>query len=418
MAYLVITILIIGLYTIKRRSLLNATFLFAAPYVFIILLNNNVMVNLGYFSIKETTFRVLLIFTVGLAIGSVIQMAFKKRVRFSIESSDLGSYISDRSISKINTFLWFVIIIRIFNILLSIRSVGLAALYANDFEALQLSGLIGHITLLGTALVPYVYKHYLKNKNARDLIVILAYCGVLFASFVKYHVIILIIVLFFEYGFFYPQKIIKAFIILFGSTLILFVGNYWLSFILRSINFSSAFAISKVWTYVAGGTITNDVLLQTESNSYSMGQWLLSIPSGIVNLFSSVIVGKPIIENVGWGHVIIGQTSIQAYWTNVYSQLTYLSQYSNILEMIATSIIIGFAGEASIPSTSESDDSYTKPTRLFILSFIFLNFFSNYFSLSSSWEIIGWSMLSGIIIRSLPHLVVGNKRGNQMNYHE
>nr|MCR5609858.1 DUF6337 family protein [Lachnospiraceae bacterium] len=207
----------------------------------------------------------------------------------------------------------------------------------------------------------------------------------------------------------------KAFLFLTGFSLVLFVGNYWISFILRDISFSSSFAVSKVWTYVAGGTITNDVILKTECNSYTFKQWLLSIPSGLVNLFSSLFVGKPLIENAGWGHIVIGQTSYQVYWTNVFSLLTYMTQYSTLSERIITSVIVGFAGELAIPPHEHSNDAYTKPTRLFIISFIFLNFFSNYFTLSGTWELIGWCMLSGIIIRILPYFTLGKGKKRFVN---
>ncbi len=404
MIYLVLTVLLIGLYTIKRRSLMNVGFLFAAPYVFIIFLNNAVMVNKGYYTIKPPTFRTLLLFTIGLIVGAVFQSLIEKRVSIKNISFDLDEAINEYSIRKLKHFLWLIIIIRIISILFSISRVGIDRLYADDFEQLQLTGIVGHLILLGTTLVPFIYKDYLKSKNKGDLITTLAFIGTLFLSFIKYQVIILVIVLFFEYCFYCPQKIIKAFALLFGVTIALFLGNYWISFYLRDISFNSTFAVSKVWTYVAGGTISNDVILETEQNSYSFGAWLLTIPSGIVNLFSTVLVGKPLIENIGWGHVTVGQTTFQSYWTNVFSILTYITQCSTIVEKMLISIIVGCVGEAVIPLHDASNEKYTKPTRLFLLSFVFLNFFSNYFCLSSSWEMIGWSLLSPIIIRSLPYL--------------
>ncbi|MCR5609776.1 MAG: hypothetical protein K6G26_12015, partial [Lachnospiraceae bacterium] len=175
MVYLVITVLMIGLYTIKRHSFMNAAFLFAAPYVLIILLNNNVMVESGYYPIKEATFKTLFVFTTGLIAGSMLRLVLKRRIVF--KNSNLDSVVIENSIYKIKGFLWFVIIVRLIDIFVTVKSIGLATLYDDDFEALQLSGFAGHLTLLGTAMAPYIYKHYLKNKNKSDLLLLLVFSG-------------------------------------------------------------------------------------------------------------------------------------------------------------------------------------------------------------------------------------------------
>ena len=403
MIYLALTVIVIFINIFKEKSLLNSTFFFAAPYVLIILLNNTMMRNLGYYSIGIDTYRILFVFAISLLISNITYKSCFKNIRVHISRvSNFQMAIEDRTIDKICVFLYVIIIIRLINIILSIRSVGISSLYANDFEELQLSGIIGHLTLLGTVMIPYIFRHWLKSKKKRDVVVILLYTAILFASFIKYQVIILILALFFEYCFLYPQKTVKALLFFFSIVILLFIGNYWLSFLLRDINFSSSFALSKIWTYIAGGTITNDVVLRIAHNEYSLeGFFLLSI-SGIVNMLFYPIMRTNVIKNVAWGHLIIGQSGSVVYTTNVYSLLTYLSEMK-LFEAIIISFFIGIIGEACINySSKRSIEGYEKPTCLFIIAFIFLGFFSNYFSLSSSWEMIIWSILSRVIILLIP----------------
>lgn len=399
MIFLNISVLVVLLSIYVRKSLFTPTFLLVMPYLFIILINNLMMNSIGYKKIGVSTYKTLLLFACCIFISEIIFEEFYRKYKVTFNGSTGVLNVEDGLIDRLITIIWLIVFIRIINIAFVVIEVGASAIYANDFVNLQLSGIIGHIVLIGMILTTFVFRDYLLTKSKRELAVIIAYTSILFASFIKYHVIIFILCLFFEYCCIYPKKITKAIIGFFGIIVLLFIGNYWISFLLRSIYLSPMFTVTKLWTYVAGGTITHDVINNGYHGDYSISQWFASTFGGLINSITYLISGKAmLIDRSSWGYIIVGNGIGGAYATNVYSFLTYLSQFSSIIERIIASFIVGFTAEISIHNCRKIEENAVRPTSIYVLTFIFLNFFSNYFTLSTAWELLMWSLLSPILL--------------------
>ena len=385
--FLALSGLIVLISLINEKKVLNTTFLLSAPYVFIIIFNNIWMVKYGYSSIQGNTCFVLFLYTLAIFIAGTICRLCKTTPLIKVRGID------NYSVKWINYFLRAVIGIRIIEVIYTVKKLGTNRIYANDFEDLQLSGVVGHLVLLGMAMVPYLFKRWMDLKNKNEFITIIAYIAVLFLSFIKYHVIILLIVLFLEYCFIKPEKTVKALIVFFTAVIFIFIMNYWVSFFLRSYSFTASFAITRLWTYIAGGVISGQKIQSISLNEYGISEWLLSYISGIVNMIIYIVSGRIAIVNQGWGYIDISEVP-GLFRTNVYSQISYFMQFDSYMGVIFAAFIIGFFTELCTKSCRILSKNYINMTPLFLEAFIFLGFFSNYFVLSTVWELILWSVLS------------------------
>lgn len=389
---------------IMKKGLFNATFLIMGPYIILSILNNICFVHMGFIRISETTLFFLLwiqvIFFFGDFWGQICAQKIKDKMVNVKEYSTLKI-----NYPLIKVYILSVCVLRIGTLLIKFFSFGVEGMIANDFAHFGLTGIVAHLQLSIKPLLAVLFYSWTKNrKDYASLLIVCLGIIITFSSFIKYHVITLVLMIFIYYCINRPHKFIKIGITTLGMIFLLFIGNYLLGFILRGTHSNFEFYVIHLWKYIAGGTINTDVVLNN-SNQYMMSieEWLrnflMPFPSMFINKFiksySSITIWFPFTPVMADGSEL----------SNVVSTAAFISFLPSIVIEISMFCFWGWFSALILRLALSIKSLLIRSFATVFFTYNILSFFSCFFRLSAPWEELMWSIIIVIFI----HLRISRK---------
>ena len=265
--------------------------LLSTVYLVLILLNNHVAVNLGFFKIESISIAYILYFLILIYFISVIFYFLFKKNKL-IPEHNAQKYIKN-------------VVFNYKKVILFVFLIGLAAKYLSLFQVISIYGfgnikgkafgLFAHIGILGLVLTPYLLIFYLQNKKIKYLVLILMMYINLLLFGGKYGIIIAIIHSITLYSMLYNiniKKTIKVGLLMIMIGISIFVIIYAVMPSITDNNFNNAIFVERLmfslrhflFYLVSPIVATNYYFMNSGSGSL---ETLLTVPINIVKAIFS-----------------------------------------------------------------------------------------------------------------------------------
>ena len=301
---------------------------------------------------------------------------------------------------KIDSMANFVILLGVIAIIKLIQLILTGGFRSNfdDMEGVMGNGIVGHLLLLSYSLIPILFLYWLDHKRkVKCILAIILILIVTFATFVKYNIIGVIVSLFICTTIYKKSLLKRSLMIMFSTVVAIFVINYAMGFVIRSISVDNSFYLNHFWVY-AGGSVINDngIFTGTVNNDfgvlYRLCIFLFALPNMFIKKFSG---GVGVFPHVKKPFLSIGNK--YGMQSNVVDAFGYLYPYGKgtfeyviyyfsifLLGMIFTSIYV----------KSKRNSKYFNVFGInFMTYFVFFSFFGTFYINSGPWEILVYSAL-------------------------
>lgn len=394
MLILIIVFILIQIinYHIMGRKLLNASFIIMGPYVIIACLNNLFFVDIGFLSITQNTFLFLvaceILFYIGDYLGQLCSMRFKYSQQYVREPSD--------HMLKIISVKYYILIVCCLQIIVLLQHLhvgGYSGMLANDFALFQPRGIMAHLLLSIKPLTAVLFYEWTKNKKNLSMIsIVLLAIVVTASSFIKYHIISLVLFIFIYICLNEPKKFIKSGILVMGFVFSCFILNYFISFLMRNIGVNTDFYLLHLWKYIAGGTINTDLILENQA-MYALPTtaWMKDFFMPLPAMFISKVI--PGYSSKEFFLEMLPVTITGAEASNVISMLGFLACQSSVIFGGIFIIIWGWCASMILRIALYTKGPVVMSFASVFLTYNILSFFSSFFRLSSPWEELVWSIV-------------------------
>lgn len=392
----------------NAKSLVEPFGLIAIPYLIIIVVNNIFAVKLGFYKVSDKVIRMLLIALIMFFIGS--RYIYIKRNLANETQEDIDNKIKNKFASiKIKNYLIYTIV---FEILISIRLImivfknGIGWLSDDTNEGYLMTGLLGHFLLSFYIVLPIILLYWLNNKK-QIIYLVVTIIGVilLFSTFIKYHCIG-IIVLMFLFVVSENKKYLKngTIIMLFGVCCV-FVANYVITFYMRKglDDVDSTFYINHFWKYTAGSIINgNNIFTNGIFVKYNLFQKIGMCIFPLINMFMEKFfkfsfISKPSLKMMA--------VSKYGEYSNVIDFIGFMypskSGFIDFLAFACFMLFFGFICGMIFYFGKRNKKKFCMGTWIFLTFFCFLSFFSVYASLTNPWELLVMSYILPILLNKV-----------------
>ena len=389
---LVLSLLVFIDYRIEK-SFISPYIIISLPYLIIVLLNEIVFSNAGFYSIGNKTLFVVFLALVCFFCGSFVTKCFFKckvtKTYSQTHSSKLENY-------KMSYVFWYSVFIEV-AVTLRIAYLlcfegGLSSIIAGN--SVLISGIIGHLQITLYASLPMLLLYSIEKKDYKALIVFLFGVLLFFLSFIKYHVIALCIISFLFVSFERRDIERKGAIIICVSCVALFVLNYIVDFVKQGTISSvhGSFFINHLWKYIGGGLITSSIVLGSSfhpgiSMSYRIGQYLVALPNMFLNkMFNFNLFAQ---EKAEFGFIAVANNSETSNVADSISSLFLCcSSVTDFIMFCMVFFLFGLFACAWFCYARKNKTCYHLGLMAFLCFFCFLSFFGEYASLAQPWETI------------------------------
>ena len=383
-----------------RHVVFDAFFFVMTPYVFIILLNNLIMHNNGFYLIPDNIIYIHIVALILFFLGSTVGDVFGRKVRIK---SHLRQYslmnVSYRRLIILSTIV-IVLVGQDFARLISSHGVIRVIQLGDNLDRSQLSA---HLTITLVPLVILLFDYYCETKKKYLIIYIVLSLGLIFSTFIKYHVISAILALLIYSAIRRPEIVKKVGLIAFAAVVVLFVSSYLLSFFANGITVNNQYYLNHFWTYVAGGTInitSAQQYLSGQQGSCSLFIWAISMLLRFPNNLLMGFFGINFITyefSTTFPHFNLGPDL-----SNVVSILgaTYLQ--GNIISFPIFMIFWGALVQHIFSSARKTSSLRLAVVGSVFLAYNMLSFFSSFFELSLPWETMIQSFLIFFVLGCRP----------------
>ena len=333
---LVCGILIYMSYHISH-DMINIVSVFTVPYMLIVPINNFIMIKRGFYMISEQVLCLIGGSLVCTFIGYIATNTYLKvHKRVSVyQEQELENKFSHYKMHGMLKYVIFVESVALLRFVFVIVTRGISYLASSGFEGYMLSGPLGHLLLTAYPLVPILFLYWLRHKRqARYLIATLLCIVLMFTTFVKYHVVGIIVLIYLFVALEDRKYLNKGLIIVSCVAIGAFVLNYIVSFMLRgtAAQVAQDYYINHLWNYMAGSIIHDNWIF---TNGINIGLSLLwKIARVVLTPFNSLAVslfGKgmeaPTVKNL-IGYVPMGSKCYRCVWLFLPITREYIRNYS------------------------------------------------------------------------------------------
>lgn len=403
MEYLILVIFLLALIAKRHldKSYFNDLSLVMGPYVIILFLHNIFMVKyLGFYRIKNEVQWAILIAILAYGFGSIIASLMSRKYTVQIAKIEFSGKYTDDLTLKIDSacnYTLFVCLVMLAHIGLTILRVGINGISANDFDALRLSGLSGHLFISLYALVPVLFYESVQIKSKKGIFYSLLTIIFSFTTFVKYNVILMVLAIGLYYIFRKRNSSKKVLIFVLGFVVAFFLLNYFLLFFVQSAVTAETgtFLKSHLWMYISSGVAMMNYTVGNNAIQYGVLDFIVQSIVAIPNMFLSLFTSFRITTNSY--QVVLGQMPLMSISGERSNALSVLgSLYSNgdhlisfILSMIVWGMLVGYI----VQRTKYRNFFKVSMVGVYFIAFNVLSFFANYWLLSFPWEILLFSIL-------------------------
>ena len=371
-----------------KRTIFTDVFWVVYPTGVIYILNNLLFYKFGYYKINC---YLLLLFCIGVCFFYSGVLLNRYRIGESkiirVCSAKFSFNEENLKVKYIYNFVLFVLIWRFGLLLRYIFKYGFFYLYEDDFMNMNMKGALAHLNVCLYFCVPILLYRGIKERNKKYIF--LALCAVVsfFLTFIKYHVIVLSLCIFFYFGF-KNTRMFKRCIFLLALFIIgAFVFNYYLGFIFQHWGANSLeFYLKHLWTYIAGGSINMNLLLK-KNILFDKSDLLISMLLSLPNMFLNKLAGIKIMPR----HELLSesfyyQISKAGDISNVTSTMGYIYGNGNIVMFLISYFIWGIISSYIYENIRKNEISCAWACCYF--SFCVLSFFGLYFGMSIIWELL------------------------------
>ncbi|OPJ61649.1 DUF6337 family protein [Clostridium oryzae] len=383
----------------QNKSLFNGYFLVIGPYIIIALLNNYIMSSFGYEKLNTDSLYILFfggqIFYAGMiACRSLLHS--KKDRSTHLSDNNIESVKININIKIVSYYIAFVLLFRLFQIISIYRQGGIAYITNNDFEVMQLKGIGAHLELSIFPLEAIMLYEGIKQR--KKIFFLLYFLGIViaFSSFIKYHVIAYVMISYLYCSIKDKHLMKKMLNYIIVGILGLFVLNYYISFLLRNMQYAGNQYLYKIWNYIGGSSINANWVTSNLSGSYSSKDYMLNTFMTLPNLFFDKLIGLRV-----EGHLItMGFRSINEWnmTSNVIGVLYNIYLTNNIIFFVFALLVWGAVTELIVIMVKRIRTEKIALFASVYFTFNALSFFANYFTLVLPWELLIWSLLTIPII--------------------
>lgn len=407
MVYFFIITIILLIYLQYRlyKKIITPFTVMAAPYLIIIPLNNLVIIKYGFYSIDDRVIHMILDGLTCFFIGSIIANNRRRIITEQAVRSQEND-VTDFQRYNLSGMLRYGIIVELVLIIIVlsiVRSSGINFFATDANEGYLMQGLKGHLLLSLYPVIPILFYYWLKNRN-KLIYLFVSLMGVflLFLTFVKYHSIC-ILVLTYLFISFKDRKYFKpATIAIVALPIIIFVGNYFLTFFVRGSlqTVGNQFYLYHLWKYIGGALIHDNMIFTVGVNSkwnifYKIGRLICALP----NMFLYPIFGyKPLFNNIE-STLLMENVGNMGEKGNTIDFIGYFYPANptlfGLLSFAVVLMLLGYIVTKNYNNAYLNVNDYSKllPTLVCIVFFCFFSFFGVYGGLSAPWEIMVWSII-------------------------
>ena len=393
---IICTCFLVTEYVITRRFI-NVFTVFVIPYMFIIPFNNLIMVRYGFYSISNEVICMILMGFVSIFAGTFMANLragiLRKRVRY-VQSDKFKYYYMDKMLK----YAVFVEILTIIRFLYVVLSYGFAYIASSSYEGYLVRGIAGHLLLTIYPLIPILFYYWLRHKEEkRYLLTAIIAVGLLFLTFVKYHSIGMVVLLYLFVSLEDHTYLKKGAIMMGLIAIAFFVTNYVLSFAIRGtvLQVSKVYYINHLWNYIAGSLIYDNQIFQNELHpGYGILYKIASFTVPVINLFLNKLFNVRLFPFLGNEFAAVGSNGERG---NVIDAIGYLfpaeRRWINYYFFAATLFIIGFTFTLIYNRALREREHFRITISVFMTFFMFFSFFGTFYVNLIPWEVLIWSIL-------------------------
>lgn len=398
--FVVCCVAMIGIDFYINRRIISLVSILCVPYMIIIVLNNFIAVRMGFYKVGDEVIEMLLLGIGCFSLGTIVTNFRKKITKIN---KALSSYEVENKFKfyKMRIMLKYVLgveVLVVIRLLLVVLSKGIGYVTTSEFEGQLIRGIMGHIFLTIYPLIPILFLFWLKNKK-KTLYLIATIIAIIlfFFTFVKYHVIGMIVLLYFFAAYEDSQYVKKGGILVSVMAITLFVGNYFVTFLVRGV-FSVVggnYYIKHLWTYLAGSLIYDNLIFSSgvrvdTSILYKLGSFVFAP----VNLFLDKILGKKICPHSSLSFIPMGTNGERG---NVIDAIGYLyPSEGSRLQVVGFMLIlfsIGVIFSLIYNKALKKRNQFSIMICTFMTFFVFFSFFGTFYVSVTPWEILFWSQV-------------------------
>ena len=401
----------------RTKKMLNVCSLFILPYFFIVLLNNLFFADrFNFYYISNNVIVMLLVAFLSFFLGVSFSHLLKKN-KYTIKKYDAKKNFN---IKHLKAYVVFVEIFLLIKALIIFKNHGIG-IFINDSDVL-ISGIAGHLFLSIYAILPVFFYLWLgEKKKLSYLIIYLIGLGLATLSFVKYHVIGIVILTFIYIAIIDSKYLFKSVIVMIVSVILLFLGNYYFGFLFRNMlsDVDNDFYFLHLWKYIAGSVIHDNQIFAVGLNTdKSVLYKMLYCVTAIPNMFYHYLTGKSLNFDIVVPYAPVGSNGEEG---NVIDFIGFMyhsgdNYIINACLWVLLLFLLGYIINNLFLSIKKKN-SINLSTCVLLTFFITLSFFGVYSSLSAVWEIIIWALIIPFIFKknTIEELTIYEKESISIN---
>lgn len=380
------------------KNMFNVFSVLSIPYLLIVPINNIIIANYGFYKINNQTLLMLLIglscFFVGFAIANKIIPLNKNS--YVIQQIDFKNF----KMKHVLRYVLFVELLTIVRFIYIILKNGASFITTPLYEGMLTKGALGHLLLTIYPLIPVVFFYWLKNKREwRYLAATLIGALVLFLTLVKYHVIGMLVLLYFFSIINDKRYLKKGSISIVIIVLSCFIGNYLFQFTISDTAYKvdNSYYFQHLWNYISGSLIYDNYIFTTGLRVgtdifYKLGTFVCAP----INMFLNV-VDVSLFPHEAQEFRFVSQSGERG---NVCDAIGYLYPSKGFVEDIfmfmMALVSIGFMITLIHNRLwkSSNKQNFIITTCVLLTFFVFFSFFGTFYVSPVPWEILFWSYFS------------------------
>lgn len=393
--------------TIKQRldrSIFNDYLIVIGPYVVILLINNMFMVqHFSFYEISRDAQIAILIAETAYLSGSIGGSLLTNRYintyhRMQVQQEET-LFLHFGGACLYTVFACMTVAVHICT---QILRLGLSNVTQNDFEALKLSGISGHLFISVYALVPIIFYEAVQRKSwiGFGTCALAMLCA--FSTFVKYNVILMLLIIGLYYVIRKPEAMKKAILLLAGGIVLLFAGNYAMLFLTQAADTNNMlrFLISHLWMYISSGTMMMNYTIGNIGVHYTVLDFFIQSFGAVPNMFLSVVSNFQFQTVHSFSSVLDGmqRMSSTGEMSNALSVLAMLySDGGNIPSFSIIMAVWGCVTSVAMQWTKLHCTHRVETVGVIFLAYSMLSFFGNYWELTMPWEMLVYALLFSVL---------------------
>lgn len=395
------TLCVLDLYIYNKN--ITPFIVIAAPYLFIILINNLFAVRIGFFPISDSVILMLLCGLLLFHLGTFLMNCTKqgktlrREIAFdsNVKRAALLDYYDFRAMMGYALFVEVIVLIRVLSV--SLLN-GFGFFSSQQGEGYLLSGPLGHLLLTIYPLIPLIFYKWLNEKKCHYLFIVLCGISLFFLTYVKYHVLCLIGLIFLFVVSQEKQYLIKGAVLLLIIVVAVFVCNYALSFLFLGIKgyYKADFYIGHLWKYIAGSLIHDNVIftngIQFEASGlYKIANLFFALP----NMFIGKIWGVELFKDTG--RIAFTMISTRAEYGNVIDFIGHLfpsdAHPGDYIIFMLTMILFGFFMAFGFLKGQANKTRFSICPIVLMTFLCLFSFYAVYGALKVPWEVAVWAII-------------------------